>query len=43
MKNTHGGAIQFDIHLDMKLDYTKRKFFQELSLRELVQDLTILS
>ena len=32
MNNTYFGNIQYDIHLDMKLDYT---IFQEMSLSEL--------
>ena len=35
MNNLHFGAIDYDIHLDMKLDYTKSRNFQEMSLREL--------
>ena len=35
MNSTHFGAILFDIHLDVKLDYTKIRIFQELSLSEL--------
>ena len=35
MKNAHFVAIQYDIHLDMKLDYTKSRIFQEMSLTEL--------
>ena len=35
MNNTHFGAIHYDIHLDMKLDYTKSRIFQEMSLTEL--------
>ena len=35
MKHTHFGAIHYDIHLDMKLDYTISRIFQELSLTEL--------
>ena len=35
MNNTHFGAINYDIHLDMKLDYTISRFFQEMSLTEL--------
>ena len=35
MNNTHFGAIHYDIHLYMKLDYTIRKIFQEMSLTEL--------
>ena len=33
--NTHFGAIHYDIHLDMKIDYTISRIFQELSLTEL--------
>ena len=37
--NTHEqylfGAIHYDIHLDMKLDYTISRIFQEMSLSEL--------
>ena len=29
MNNTHFGAIHYEIHLDMKLDYTISKIFQE--------------
>ena len=35
MKSTYFGAIHYDIHLDMKLDYTISRFFQEMSLSEL--------
>ena len=35
MNNTHFGAIHYDIHLDMKLDYTITRIFQEMSLTEL--------
>ena len=35
MNNTHFGAIHYDIHLDMKLDYTISRIFQEMSLTEL--------
>ena len=35
MNNTYFGAIHYDIHLDMKLDYTISRFFQEMSLSEL--------
>ena len=35
MKNTYFGAIHYDIHLDMKLDYTISRTFQEMSLSEL--------
>ena len=35
MKKTHFGAIHYDIHLDMKLDYTISRTFQEMSLTEL--------
>ena len=35
MSNTHFGAIHYDIHLDMKLDYTISRIFQEMSLAEL--------
>ena len=35
MNNTHFGAIQYDIHLDMKLDYTISRIFQEMSSTEL--------
>ena len=34
-KNTFFGAIHYDIHLDMKLDYTISRIFQETSLSEL--------
>ena len=35
MNSTHFGAIHYDIHLDMKLDYTIGRVFQEISLSEL--------
>ena len=35
MNNTHFGEIYYDIHLDMKLDYTISRSFQEMSLTEL--------
>ena len=35
MNRTHFGAIHYDIHLDMKVDYTKSRIFQEMSLSEL--------
>ena len=35
MNNTHFGAFHYDIHLDMKLDYTISLIFQEMSLTEL--------
>ena len=35
MNNTHFSAIHYDIHLDMKLDYTVNRTFQEMSLTEL--------
>ena len=35
MNNTHFGAIHYDIHLDMKIGYTKSRIFQEMSLTEL--------
>ena len=35
MRNTHFGAIHFDINLDMKLDYTINRIFQEMFLTEL--------
>ena len=35
MNRTYFGAIHYDIHLDMKLDYTISKIFQEMSLSEL--------
>ena len=35
MNNNYFGAIHYDIHLDMKLDYTIFRVFQELSLSEL--------
>ena len=35
MNRTYFGAIHYDIHLDMKLDYTISRIFQEMSLTEL--------
>ena len=35
MNSTYFGNIHYDIHLDMKLDYTISRIFQELSLSEL--------
>ena len=35
MINTYFGAIHYGIHLDMKLDYTISRIFQEMSLSEL--------
>ena len=35
MNNTYFGAKHYDIHLDMKLDYTISRVFQEMSLSEL--------
>ena len=35
MNRTYFGAIHYDIHLDMKLDYTIGRIFQEMSLSEL--------
>ena len=35
MNNTCFGAIHYDIQIDMKLDYTKSRIFQEMSLSEL--------
>ena len=35
MNNTYFGKIHYDIHLDMKLDYTISRIFQEMSLSEL--------
>ena len=32
MNSTYFGAIHHDIHLDMKLDYTISRIFQEMSL-----------
>ena len=34
MNNTHFGSIHYGIHLDMKLDYTISRIFQEMSLTE---------
>ena len=35
MSNTYFGAVHYDIQLDMKLDYTISRIFQEMSLTEL--------
>ena len=35
MNNTYFGAIHYDFHQDMKLDYTILRIFQEMSLSEL--------
>ena len=35
MNSTHFGAIHYDMHLDMKLNYTMSRIFQEMSLSEL--------
>ena len=35
MNNTYFDAIHYDFHLDMKLDYTIRRMFQEMSLSQL--------
>ena len=35
MNNTYFGNIHYDIHLDMKLDYTISRIFQEMSFSEL--------
>ena len=35
MNNTYFGAIHYDIHLDIKLNYTESRIFQEMSLTEL--------
>ena len=35
MNTTYFGNIHYDIHLDMKLDYTSSRIFQETSLSEL--------
>ena len=35
MNKTYFGAIHYDIHLDMKFDYTKSRTFQEISQSEL--------
>ena len=35
MNRTYFGAIHYDIHLDMKLDYTISRTFQEMSFSEL--------
>ena len=35
MNSTYFGAIYYDIHLDMKLEYTISRIFQEMSLSDL--------
>ena len=35
MNRTYFGAIHYDIHLDIKLDYTISRIFQDMSLSEL--------
>ena len=35
INNTYFGNLHYDIHLDMKLDYTISRIFQEMSLSEL--------
>ena len=35
MNSTYFGAIHYDINLDMKLEYTISRLFQEMSLSEL--------
>ena len=35
MNNTYFGNIHYDIYLEMKLDYTISRIFQEMSLHEL--------
>ena len=35
MNNAHFDAIHYDIHLDMELNYTISRIFQEMSLTEL--------
>ena len=35
VNTTYFGNIHYDIHLDMKLDYTISRIFQEMSLSEL--------
>ena len=35
MNNTYFGNIHYDIYLDMKLDYTISRIFQEMSLSEI--------
>ena len=35
MNSTYFGSIHYDIHLDVKLDYTISRIFQEMSLSEL--------
>ena len=44
MNRTYFGAIHYDIHLDMKLDYTISRIFQEMSLSEIeTLDFTVTS
>ena len=35
MNRTHFGAVHYDIHLDLKLDYTISRIVQEMLLSEL--------
>ena len=35
MNNPNFGAIHYDLYLDMKLDFTIKRIFQEMSLPEL--------
>ena len=35
MSNSYFGAIHYDIHIDIKLDYTISRMFQEMSMTEL--------
>ena len=35
MNNTYFSTIHYDVRLDMKLDYTISRIFQEMSLSEL--------
>ena len=35
MNNTYFGAIHYDLHLDIKLDYTISRIFQEIFLTEI--------
>ena len=35
MNNTYFGNIHYGIHLDMKVDFTVSRIFQEMSLSEL--------
>ena len=39
MNRTYFGAIHYDIHLDIKLDYTISRIFQEMSLSETLHQL----